>query len=152
MKPILASKNSTKWATTIDTRGITINYHALIIYFPRQKTEAIKTLLHDHWPASRHQEKEMNILGMAGKLRNLAHVVRLVVFSYGDYCSSSACATCMTTENNINALCVPVARSMRAFHLGSGPYTTSFCVQGSSYAPRVSRRLSDCPNTATCRT
>ena len=74
--PILAPKKSTDWDTSIDALGFTINSHSLRISFPREKTEAIKSLLHDHWPESRRQAKARDVLSMAGKLWNLTYVVR----------------------------------------------------------------------------
>ena len=74
--PMLALKKSIDWDTTIDALGFTIHSHMLRISYPREKTEAIKKLLGDHWPPSRHQAKARDVLSLVGKLWNLAYVVR----------------------------------------------------------------------------
>ena len=60
--PVLANKKSTDWELTIDALGFNINSHTLKKSYPREKNEAIRRLLGDHWPPSRHQGK------VAGKL------------------------------------------------------------------------------------
>ena len=74
--PILTPKKSTDWDTAIDLLGFTVNSHTLRISFPRQKTETIIALLHEDWPVSRRCAKAREVLSMAGKLWNLAYVVR----------------------------------------------------------------------------
>ena len=74
--PILAPKKSTDWGITIDALGFTINSHTLIISCTREKTESIKILLFEHWPASRQQEKAREVLSLACKLWKLTYLVR----------------------------------------------------------------------------
>ena len=76
MTPIFAPQKSTDWDNTIDALGFTVDSHTLRISFPRQKTEAIKVLPHDHWPVSRRHAKAREVLSMAGKLWSLMYVVR----------------------------------------------------------------------------
>ena len=74
--PMLGRIKSTNRDTTIDALGFTVNRHTLRISFPRQKTEAIKALLNDHWPVSRRRTKAWEVLSMSGKLWNLTYIVR----------------------------------------------------------------------------
>ena len=74
--PILAPKKNTDGDTTIDVLGFTINSHTLIISCTREKTESIKILLFEHWPASRQQEKAREVLSLACKLWKLTYLVR----------------------------------------------------------------------------
>ena len=75
MTAILAPKRSTDWDTRIDALGFTIDSHTLRISCTRDKTEAIKIALFDHWSESRRQAKAREVVIMAGKLWNLTYVV-----------------------------------------------------------------------------
>ena len=74
--PILAPRKSTEWDTTIDALGYTLNSHTTRISLTRENFFAIERMLADHWPTSRRYAKARNVLCMAGKLWNLAYVVR----------------------------------------------------------------------------
>ena len=50
----------------------------MIILFPREKVDAIKTLLCKQWFLTRRQAKVRDVLSIAGKLGNLTYVVRAV--------------------------------------------------------------------------
>ena len=75
--PIVASKKGAAWDTTNNDLGFTVNSHTLRISCTREKTEYIKKLVFDHWPASRRQAKVNEALSMVGKLWNLTYVVRV---------------------------------------------------------------------------
>ena len=72
--PILAPKKSADWDTSIDALGFIANSHTLRISCTREKAEAVKRLLFDHWPASRREVKAKEVLSMAGTLWNLTCV------------------------------------------------------------------------------
>ena len=74
--PIQAPKARTDWDTMIDALEFTITSHTLRSPCTREKIEAIKQLLFDHWPASSRQEETREVLSMEGKLWNLTYVVR----------------------------------------------------------------------------
>ena len=53
-------------------------HYNMRISFPREKVDAIKTLLCKQWLLTRRKEKVREVLSMAGKLVNLTYVVRAV--------------------------------------------------------------------------
>ena len=76
MTLMLAPKTSTDWDATIDAPWVYRQFPHSEDTLSLSENRRNKTLLHDHWPASKCRVKAREVLSMAGKLWTLAYAVR----------------------------------------------------------------------------